>query len=83
MDKSAEKIASALKLADEIRGLWKDAVEKSRSKDEAEVPSVSVEAAAPAVKVPVAGIYEPVGAMKIGRPGTETVDPPSRLNVTG
>jgi flagellar secretion chaperone FliS len=81
LDKDKDKISQALRLADEIRDLWKDAVERSRSEFAEAAPVVPEPAFA---GKPVAiGLYEPSNDTGIIRPGMESSDHPPRLNITG
>jgi flagellar protein FliS len=84
MRKDKEKVSQALRLAEEIRDLWKDAVEKARLEGSSGEPGPS----APPSEIggrsaPSAGVYEPAGGKKISKAAAPIEESSSRLNITG
>jgi len=82
--KDIEKIKQGLSLAEKIRDLWKETIEKARLDDGimSAVPAIAPELIGP-VSLKKTGVYEPGGEAGIIRPGPAAEDVPSRLNVTG
>ena len=84
LDKDAEKIGIALKLAEDIRDLWKETVEKAH--EEARIAPDNQQATEPpaAIKPQVeTGVYEPVGGARLDKSKPPPEDSQSSLNITG
>jgi flagellar protein FliS len=79
LEKNAGKIANALRLAEEIRDLWKEAVEKTRDVDEC----VKFDPEPPVCKPSDLGVYQPAYERKLVKVAADLIEPPSRLNITG
>jgi hypothetical protein len=79
LEKSADKIANGLRLAEEIRDLWKETVEKTRNADE----RANIVPEPPVGKPSGLGVYRPSYEKKLVEATTDLIEAPSRLNITG
>ena len=82
IDKNKEKIDAALRLAEQICDIWKEAAGRSRDENAGREP-VTAAIETPAFKVHHTGVYEPGGSTGIIRSKPELAETPVRLNITG
>ena len=77
-------IAQALRLAEEIRDLWMETVEKAKGDEgkEARLPEQALPVAEK-VAVPTTSAYDSSGRKKDFEPEPSGEEPPSVLNITG
>jgi len=85
--KDFDKMKSCLKLAEDIREIWKETIDRANSGDE---PGDRKTAPSPSDPVDVTevlkkktGVYEPAGSAGIAESENSSDDIPSRLNITG
>lgn len=91
LEKNKAKIESGLKLAEDIRDLWKETVQKARLEfDEDAEDAKAVKAGVSAIEKQDAvenrekvQIYTQTGMLKVLKSGMEENETPSRLNITG
>lgn len=84
IEKNKEKMSQALRLAEEIRDLWAEAVKKAceeGSGDKGGPAPISSEPEQP--KPPSSGVYEPAGGKKISKSEAPIEESSSKLNITG
>jgi flagellar secretion chaperone FliS len=81
--KSKDKIESALKLAEQVRDIWREAAEKSRAENAGATAVDAPVEELPIFKVHHAGVYEPGAAATIVKSKPELPETPVRLNITG
>jgi flagellar protein FliS len=84
MEKSAAKIETSLRLATEIRNLWKETIDRAQSESGIS-PKTSKEQAAPSkAETPKStGVYEPAGGSRLAASKPHVEESQSRLNLTG
>lgn len=84
IDKDIEKIRQGLRIAEQVRDLWKDTIEKAKddSGGKKASPELLPKSVDPA-KVRKSGVYEPSGAARIVESEGSADDASSRLNLTG
>jgi flagellar protein FliS len=83
MEKDIEKMKQGLKVAEQIRDLWKETIEKANEGGEIKVSVENLpDSVDPSQKVKT-GVYEPSGDRKIVESEGTAEDAPSRLNLTG
>jgi flagellar protein FliS len=83
MEKDIEKMKQGLKVAEQIRDLWKETIEKANEGGEIKVSVENLpDSVDPSQKVKT-GVYEPSGDRKIVESEGTAEDTPSRLNLTG
>jgi len=86
MEKSAEKIGIALGLSEQVRDLWKDAIENMKGAegiDKARKSGVEIIIPVPQAAKRESGLYEPVGNVRIVKSESPVEESPKRLNITG
>jgi len=85
LDKDLEKTRLALKLAEQVRDLWKETVEtaKGDGPDAAGTKAKLLSQGLSDEAVPKTGVYAPTGDAKIAEEKLQAEDLPSRLNITG
>jgi flagellar protein FliS len=83
MEKNLDKMQTGLRLAEQIRDLWKETIEKvsaAGKEDDLEKPApVTIDPK----KVPRTGVYEPVAGAQIREAEVQSDDVPPSLNITG
>ncbi len=83
MEKNPDKIRIGLKLAEQIRDLWKETIEKAK----ADIGDDAISKPAPATidpkSVPKTGVYEPAEGSKLVEAEVSVEDVPPSLNITG
>ncbi len=82
LEKDLEKIRTCLRLAEQIRDLWKETIDKVRDENGGGEPDAELESIDPA-SIPKTGVYEPAGESKLAesKPGSDDI--PSSFNITG
>lgn len=84
MEKDPEKMKTGLKLAEDIRDLWKQTIEKAKGADSDKAAKVAVvpESIDPKL-VRKTGVYEPAAGARIAEAKPFVEESQSRLNVRG
>ena len=83
MEKNIDKMQQGLKVAEQVRDLWKETIEKAKEGEEIKVTVGNLpDSVDPSEKVKT-GVYEPSGNRKIVESEGNAEDAPSRLNLTG
>jgi len=84
MEKDPEKMKTGLRLAEDIRDLWKETIEKAKGADSEKAVKVAVvpESIDPKL-VRRTGVYEPAIGARIAEAKPFVEESKSRLNVTG
>jgi flagellar secretion chaperone FliS len=82
LDKDKDKIASALKLSEDISDLWRETTEKIKLESQEQKIPISI-IDSPIVNVTQTGVYEPGGSTGIIHAKPELIETPARLNITG
>lgn len=83
MEKNIEKIEQGLKVAEQIRDLWKETIEKAKEEGGKVMEGNLPDAVDPGQKKKKTGVYEPSGDRKIVESEGNAEDETSRLNLTG
>ena len=87
MEKSIEKIGIALRLSEQVRDLWKDAIENMKGAEKSDNGERSegelIKMLKPVAKKIESGFYEPVGSVRIVKSESSCEESPKRLNITG